>query len=80
MTKAERDAIKEMPTVAYISAFGGLEIKKIEDGIETYVTCLIGAWSGRPSVHRRMVEYTVEGRPYIRVCNSRAYIDEAIRC
>ena len=54
------------PTVAYWSAFGGVEVKGIEYGIDDYVLCISGAWSSQPSAHKLKV----------RVYNDRQFVME----
>lgn len=45
------------PAFAYYSGFSGLELHKIEYGIEDYIYCTSGAWTGNKSYHKLKVHY-----------------------
>ena len=55
MTKKEICLQNE--SFAYYSGFGGLEFKKIEYGIDDYIYCVSGAWTGKPAYHKLKVHY-----------------------
>lgn len=78
MTKRTQ-AIEKMPTIAYASTCNGVEIKKIDYGIEDYVICISNAWNDRQNLkaHRLKIYYT--DRPYFRLHGYRIYLDECIR-
>ena len=76
-TRLER--YKEMKTLAYVSALGGVEIKDIEYGIYDYLVYLSGAWTGHPAPHRTKIYYTRSGRAYTKCHGYRIYLDNAIR-
>ena len=82
-TALETREIESLPTVAYWSAVGGVEVKKIEHGIEDYVVCVSNAWTKHSSVHRLRVRYTQskikDPRPYIMIHGYMLYLDECIR-
>lgn len=85
MTKEAKAAIDNMPTVAYWSAGGGIEVKDIheQDG-ETYVRCISNAWHGRRRYHNVRVAYTnprktKEPRAYVLIHGMRYYLDECLR-
>lgn len=80
MTSLEKRLTLESPTIAYISALGGFEIKRIAYGIEDYVFAVSGAWCSEKQAHLVRIQYTRDGRSFIRVCGTRLYLDEAIRC
>ena len=40
------------PAIAYYSGCGGIEIHGIEYGIDDYIYCASGAWSGHKSYHK----------------------------
>lgn len=40
------------PAIAYYSGFGGLEVHKIEYGIDCYLYCVSGAWCSNKSYHK----------------------------
>lgn len=66
------------PTIAYWSAFGGVEIKGIEYGIEDYVLCISGAWCSQPSAHKLKIQ-VYNDRQFVMLNGNRLYLDEAIR-
>lgn len=85
MTKEAKVAIDNMPTVAYWSAGGGIEVKDIheQDG-EMYVRCISNAWHGRRRYHNVRVAYTAprktkEPRAYVLIHGMRYYLDECLR-
>jgi len=78
MSKSEKMAILSAPCVGYVSAFGGLEVKSIEHGIEDYVLFVAGAWSSARSAHRAKIHY--EGaEPYFMYRGSRVKFCDIIR-
>lgn len=76
MVKAEKQKVMEMETYAYYSGCGGIELKDIEHGIETYILFVAGAWTSQPTVHRTKVYYTEE--PYFRYHGYTIKLDECI--
>lgn len=69
--------ILKMKSVAYYSGLNGLEIKKIEYGIDDYVLCVSGAWSSKKQAHRVKVYYTGDN-PYFMVHGYRIPLNECI--
>ena len=68
-------------SVSYYSGFNGLEIKKIEYGIEDYVYCVSGAW-GSPKnygYHKLKVYYDKNGENYIKLHGYKIPLNECIR-
>lgn len=65
---------------AYISAFSGIEIFKIDytpDGEQVYYTA--GSWTGHPTAHRARVYYTRGGDPFFLHRGTRLKFADAIR-
>jgi hypothetical protein len=65
---------------AYISAFAGIEIFKIEyapEGERVYFTA--GSWTGKPTAHRARIYYTRGGDPYFLHRGQRLKLSDAIR-
>ena len=84
MTKEVKVAIDTMPTVAYWSADGGIEVKAIHEQYgETYIRCISNAWHGRHRYHNIKVFYTnpriKEPRAYVLINGKRYYLDECLR-
>lgn len=63
---------------AYYSGFGGLELKHIEYGIEDYIYCVSGAWTGKPKYHRLKIYYS-NGTEYIKLHGYSIPLNECIR-
>jgi len=61
----------------YWSSLGGVEVKKIEYGIEDYCYCISGAWCSEKSYHRVKIHYG--DRDYIVLHDYKLYFDECIR-
>lgn len=64
---------------AYISAFGGIEIFRIEYGINDSIIFTAGSWTGHPTAHRARIYYTRGGDPYFLYSGQRLKLSEAIR-
>lgn len=81
MTKKEKAAAMKARALGYWSALGGVEWKFTDHAIEDYMTVVVNAWGGKKEAHRVKINYDRNGdRPYIRVCGTRLYLDEGIRC
>lgn len=79
MSKNEKMAILAAPCVGYVSAFGGLELKSIEYGVEDYAVFVAGAWCSARSAHRAKIHYeSVE--PYFMYHNNRIKFCDIVRC
>ena len=52
-----RKEILNAEPIAYISALGGIEIKKIEYGIDDHICCVSNAWQGTPTAHKVKIYY-----------------------
>lgn len=68
---------RDMPTVGYWSAYGGVEVKEIEYGIDDYALVTCGAMSGKPTSHRLKI-YTTESDMYINFHGRRLKFSECI--
>ena len=79
MTKAEHEEVLSMRTEAYYSGYNGIEIKKIEYGIENYVIYVSGAFGGEKGVHRSKI-YTGSDNFYFMYRGHKINLDECIRC
>lgn len=65
---------------AYISAFSGIEIFRIDytpDGEYIYYTA--ASWTGHPTAHRARIYYTTSGAAYFLYRGSRLKLADAIR-
>lgn len=77
MTK--REICTNNPSIAYYSGFNGLEVHHIEYGINEYIYCTSGAWGGKKQFHRLKIRYSKTGRPYVKLHNYTAHLDDFIR-
>lgn len=71
-------AYNDLPSVGYWSELGGVEVKRIEYGIDDYICCVSGTFAGKRQGHRVKVNYG--DRCYIKLYGRRLYMDECIRC
>jgi hypothetical protein len=69
----------ENASFAYYSGFGGLEFKKIEYGIEDYIYCVSGTWTGKPSYHKLKVYTDYNGDSYLKLRGYKIPLHECIR-
>ena len=65
--------------VAYYSGFGGLEIHGIEYGVNDYLYCTSGAWTGKKSHHKLKIQYSTNGGAFVRLHGYKISLDECIR-
>ena len=63
---------------AYYSGFGGLELKKIEYGINDYIYCVSGAWTSKKAYHKLKVYYNDNG-DYMKLHGYKIPLSECIR-
>lgn len=68
---------RDMPTVGYWSAYGGVEVKEIEYGIEDYAKVVAGTMSCTPTSHRLKIYYDAK-EPYIKLHGRRFKFSECI--
>ena len=71
--------LKEKPK-AYNYANGGVEIYKIDYGIDDYVYAKSNVLGDRPHFHHVKITYTPSGRAYIRIFGIVMYLDTFIKC
>ena len=76
MSKKERC---NRESIAYYSGLNGIEIKDIENGMETYIYCVSGAWGGKKACHKLKVYYDQRGNPFFRLHGYRIALNECIR-
>ena len=83
LTDIEKRQIDEMPTIGYWSALGGVELKKVEHGVEDYCICRVNSWRRKPTYHRVKIKYTKtkykESKPYIVIFYENLYLDACIK-
>ena len=58
---SKKEICQSWPPFAYYSGLGGIELVKIEYGIEDYCWCVSGCWCGKPQPHRLKIRYTEKG-------------------
>ncbi len=64
---------------AYYSGLNGLEFKHIEYGINDYIYCVSGAWSGKKSYHKLKVYTDNKGESYLKLHGYKIPLNECIR-
>jgi hypothetical protein len=79
MAATKKQVCLENKSFAYYSGFGGLEFKKIEYGIEDYIYCVSGAWTGKPAYHKLKVYYESNDNDYIKLYGYKVPLNECIR-
>ena len=77
MTKSEKQNYLNKKSVGYWSNMSGAELKDIIYDNNDYAVVVIGAWSGKKSVHRLKIYYGK--RDYITIHGYRLYFDECLR-
>ena len=75
---SKKEVCLENSSFAYYSGFGGLELKKIEYGIEDYIYCVSGAWTGKKSYHKLKVYYDNNGS-YLKLHGYKIPLSDCIR-
>jgi len=78
MALTKKEVCLQNKAFAYYSGFSGLELHYIEHGIEDYIYCTSGAWTGKKSYHRLKIYYNDEGG-YIKLHGYKIPLDECIR-
>lgn len=78
MVKLEKMMKKD--TIGYWSAFGGIEVKEYEYGIDDYIHCICNAWHGTKTAHRVKVYESLIKGSYIKLYGIRFYLNECIAC
>lgn len=73
MTK--REICTTEKSIAYYSGFGGLEIKKVEYGIDDYIYAVAGAWCSKKSYHK----LKIYNGNYVKLHGYKIPLDECIR-
>lgn len=65
---------------AYFSGLAGVELHHIEYGIDDYIYCTSGAWSGKKSYHKLKIYYdNVNDCDYIKIHGYKIPLNECIR-
>ena len=84
MAKRSAEVLKRisaMPTQAYWSTMGGVEVKSVEYDTDDYIVCISNAWWGSDkAVHRLKVMFSPSGREYVKLNGVRLYLDDCVRC
>lgn len=79
MTKKEICTNNKPFAYIYTGAYGGIEINKIEYGIDDYIYFTANSWSGKKSYHKSKIYYNINGDNYIKLNGIRYSLNEAIR-
>lgn len=64
---------------AYFSGLSGVEFHHIEYGIDDYIYCVSGAWSGKKSYHKVKIYYDNNGDSFIRLHGYKIPLNECIK-
>lgn len=75
---SKKEICLQNPAAAYYSGLGGLEINKIEYGVNDYIYCTAGAWIGKKSYHKLMIYYTAGGDAFIKLHGYKIPLNECI--
>ena len=62
---SKKEYCNNNPAIAYYSGFSGLEIHGIEYGINDYIYCVSGAWTGCKSYHKLKINYADSGAYFV---------------
>lgn len=76
---SKKEYCLQHPVTAYYSGHGGVEIHGIEYGIENYIYCTVGAWTGKKSHHKLKVFFDTSGDAYIKYHGYKIPLNECIR-
>ena len=74
-----KEMVMEKETVGYISACGGIEIKKIVYDIEDHIVFFSGAWCKDRNAHKRKIYYKGKWAYFI-FYRQRFNFNEIVRC
>ena len=75
----KKEVCNNNKSFAYYSGFNGLELKKIEYGINDYIYCVSNAWGGKKAYHKLMIHTDTHGNQYIKLHGYKIPLDECIR-
>lgn len=67
------------PAAAYYSGLRGVECNKIEYGINDYLYCTAGAWTGKKSYHKLKIKYTAGGVAFVMLHGYKILLNDFIR-
>ena len=79
MTKEEKAHYVTLPSIGYWTDFAGVEVKRIDYGIEDYLLCVSFASTETPRVHYLKIKTTQGGRPYVIIYGHNMYLDQCLR-
>lgn len=79
MTQKARKAMLQQPTIGYTDALGGIAVKRIEYGINDYVTYVVGTMCTKPSVHSRKIMHSVKKGAYFVHNGHAVYLADCMR-
>lgn len=81
LTKEETQAILELPTIATYNYgfYEGVEIKRIDYGIDDYVIYTTRHGNDKPRIHKVKIRYDRDSQAYIFVDDWKIYLNECLR-
>lgn len=79
MAATKKEVCLENASFAYYSGFGGLEFKYIEYGINDYIYCVSGAWTGKPKYHKLKIYCDNNDNMFVKLYGYKVPLNECIR-
>ena len=75
----KKEYSKNNKAIAYYSGLNGIEIHGVEYGINDYIYCTAGAWSGKKSYHKLKIKYNLNGDAFFTLHGYKIPLSECIR-
>ena len=76
---SKKEICLKNPAGAYFSGCGGVEVNKIEYGINDYLYCTAGAWIGKKTFHKLKIKYTAAGYAFVMLHGYKMLLCDFIR-
>lgn len=67
------------PATAYYSGVGGVEVNKIDYGVNDFIYCTAGAWCSKKSYHKLKIKYNSRGDAFVMLHGYKMYLHDFIR-
>ena len=76
---SKKEYCNNNPAIAYYSGCGGVEIHGIEYGINDYIYCVSGAWTGQKTYHKVKIQCNGYGNFYFMLHGYKIPLNECIK-